>query len=84
MQSSEGMKKLIRIIERKIIINGVVYKSVLNLQLKSKSIPKYFMEIILLKTQTIEMIDILHQNDPINIVMKYIFSIYKRRQSMMY
>ena len=49
MQSSRGMNKLIRIIELKIIINGTIYKNVLDLYLKSEKIPilwrKYFMEI---------------------------------------
>ena len=38
-QLSEGMYKLIKINEIKIIKNGVIYKNVLDLYLKSESIP---------------------------------------------
>ena len=38
MQSSQGLYKLIKIIERKLIINGLIYKNNLNLYLKSEKI----------------------------------------------
>ena len=48
MQSTEGLCKLIRIIEKKLIINGVIYKNVLDLSLRSEIIPilwkKYLMK----------------------------------------
>ena len=39
MQSSEGLNKLIRIFELKVVTNGVFFKIVLSLYLKSEKIP---------------------------------------------
>ena len=39
MQSSGGLSKLIKIIELKNTKNGVIYKNVMNLYLKSENIP---------------------------------------------
>ena len=49
MQSSSGMYKLIEIIELKNVIEGMVYKNVMDIKLRSENIPllwkKFFLKV---------------------------------------
>ena len=73
MQSSAGLIKLIKPIEKMIIIEGKIYKKFINTSLRSENVPRLWTKLFIKKA--LRETYIVNQKDLFNIVVKGIFVI---------